>query len=121
MKLEDLQPVHGGLRHNPNPATLDMISFELDCTVDLIFGVHELMERGRCDAAGYKAALWATACHLQTICGELHKQAPFYVCFYCTTEQSKCIDDTRTLISNWIGGLILKTQMNLRFKNAYDP
>lgn len=74
MKLEDLQPVHGGLRHNPNPATLDMISFELDCTVDLIFGVHELMERERCDAAGYKAALWATACHLQTICGELHAE-----------------------------------------------
>lgn len=74
MKLEDLQPVHGGLRHNPNPATLDIISFELDCTVDLIFGVHELMEHGRCDAAGYKAALWATACHLQTICGELHAE-----------------------------------------------
>lgn len=74
MKFEDLQPIHGGLRHNPNPATLDMISFELDCTVDLIFGVHELMERGRCDSAGYKAALWAAACHLQTVCGELHTE-----------------------------------------------
>ena len=63
-----------GLNMKPDATELDRISFKLDCAVDVLFCVHELLEHGWYNPSSYENALWSAVINLQSICEELHRE-----------------------------------------------